>query len=51
MPAARRFPELGLRVARELEPLDPIEALTRTPRVAGSAASESTADETAADST
>jgi DNA recombination protein RmuC len=51
MPAARRFPELGLRVAREIEPLDPIEALTRTPRVAGSAASESTADESAADST
>ena len=51
MPAARRFPELGLRVARELEPLDPVEALTRTPRVAGSTASESTADETAADST
>jgi DNA recombination protein RmuC len=51
MPAARRFPELGLRVAREIEPLDPIEALTRTPRAAGSAASESTADETAADST
>ena len=51
LPAARRFPELGLRVPREIEPLDPIEALTRTPRVAGSAASESTADESAADST
>jgi DNA recombination protein RmuC len=51
LPAARRFPELGLRVNRVLEPLDPIETLTRTPRVAGSAASESTADGTAADST
>jgi DNA recombination protein RmuC len=32
LPAARRFPELGLRVSRELEPLEPIAALTRTPR-------------------
>jgi DNA recombination protein RmuC len=32
LPAARRFPELGLRVARELEPIDPIGSLTRTPR-------------------
>jgi DNA recombination protein RmuC len=51
LPAARRFPELGLRVNRVLEPLDPIEALTRTPRVTGTASSESTADGTAADST
>ncbi len=32
LPAARRFPELGLRVHRELEPLDPIDSLTRIPR-------------------
>jgi len=32
LPAARRFPELGLRVDRELEPVDPIASLTRTPR-------------------
>lgn len=50
LPAARRFPELGLRVNRVMEPLDPIEALTRTPRVPGSASSESAADGPAADS-
>lgn len=32
LPAARRFPDLGLRVDRELTPIDPIGALTRTPR-------------------
>jgi DNA recombination protein RmuC len=32
LPAARRFPELGLRVNRELEPLEPVSALARTPR-------------------
>ena len=32
LPAARRFPELGLRVSRELEPIEPIGHLTRTPR-------------------
>jgi DNA recombination protein RmuC len=32
LPAARRFPELGLRVDRELEPVDPIASLARTPR-------------------
>jgi DNA recombination protein RmuC len=37
LPAARRFPELGLRVARELEPIDPIGSLTRTPRDATAA--------------
>jgi DNA recombination protein RmuC len=49
LPAARRFPELGLRVHRALEPLDPIEALTRTPRVAGAPPSDSTADGSSAD--
>jgi DNA recombination protein RmuC len=33
LPAARRFEELGLRVTREIEPLDPIASLTRAPRV------------------
>ncbi|HEY0800608.1 MAG TPA: DNA recombination protein RmuC [Steroidobacteraceae bacterium] len=33
LPAARRFPELGLRVSREIESIEPIENLTRTPRV------------------
>jgi DNA recombination protein RmuC len=32
LPAARRFPELGLRVARDIEPIEPIASLTRTPR-------------------
>ena len=32
LPAARRFPELGLRVNRELEPLDPVASQTRMPR-------------------
>jgi len=33
LPAARRFPELGLRVSREIEPIEPIESLTRRPRL------------------
>jgi DNA recombination protein RmuC len=32
MPAARRFPELGLRVAREIEAIEPIASLARIPR-------------------
>ena len=32
LPAARRFPELGLRVNREFEVLDPIDGLPRVPR-------------------
>jgi DNA recombination protein RmuC len=32
MPAARRFPELGLRIGRELESIEQIEKLARTPR-------------------
>jgi DNA recombination protein RmuC len=35
LPAARRFPELGLRVNREFEPIEPIGQLARTPRGAG----------------
>jgi DNA recombination protein RmuC len=37
LPAARRFPELGLRVQREMEPLEPLASLARTPRDAGAA--------------
>src|SRR5277367_1102648 len=32
LPAARRFPELGLRVNREIEPIEPVASLTRIPR-------------------
>jgi DNA recombination protein RmuC len=32
LPAARRFPELGLRTTREIDSLEPIASLTRTPR-------------------
>jgi DNA recombination protein RmuC len=35
LPAARRFPELGLRVQRDLEIIEPVDTLTRTPRTAG----------------
>jgi DNA recombination protein RmuC len=35
LPAARRFPELGLRVQRELPVIEPLLSLTRTPRGAG----------------
>jgi DNA recombination protein RmuC len=37
MPAARRFPELGLRVNREIEPIDPVASLARIPRNAAAA--------------
>jgi DNA recombination protein RmuC len=32
LPAARRFPELGLRVQAELSIIEPVDSLTRTPR-------------------
>ena len=32
LPAARRFPELGLRVQRDLEVIEPVDSLTRIPR-------------------
>jgi DNA recombination protein RmuC len=35
LPAARRFPELGLRVNREIEPIEPVANLARIPRNAG----------------
>jgi DNA recombination protein RmuC len=34
LPAARRFPELGLRVNREIEAIEPVSNLTRIPRTA-----------------
>jgi DNA recombination protein RmuC len=40
LPAARRFPELGLRVARELEPIESIDTLARVPRIADDASTE-----------
>jgi DNA recombination protein RmuC len=49
MPAARRFPDLGLRVSREIEPIEPVANLARIPRQedierdpAGEAGSEGT---------
>jgi DNA recombination protein RmuC len=50
LPAARRFPELGLRVQRELDVLEPVDSLTRTPRAAGGEA-EFPMDETHSEST
>ncbi len=35
LPAARRFEGLGLRIAREIEPIEPVESLARIPRNAG----------------
>jgi DNA recombination protein RmuC len=35
LPAARRFPELGLRFGREIEPIEPVGNLARIPRDAG----------------
>jgi DNA recombination protein RmuC len=35
LPAARRFPELGLRFSREIEPIEPVGNLARIPRNAG----------------
>jgi DNA recombination protein RmuC len=37
LPAARRFPELGLRVNRDLEPIEHVDTLTRAPRLTGAA--------------
>src|SRR5258707_8114253 len=40
LPAARRFEGLGLRVNRDIEPLEPVTTLTRIPRNAGVAGVE-----------
>ncbi len=49
MPAARRFPDLGLRTDRELSTLEPVGALARTPRLGGGAADPGQADPGPAD--
>lgn len=36
LPAARRFPDLGLRISRDIELLDPIASLARVPRTSES---------------
>ena len=41
LPAARRFEELGLRVTRDIEPLEPVETLVRIPRLADAASDPS----------
>jgi DNA recombination protein RmuC len=46
LPAARRFPELGLRVNREIDPIEPVSELARIPRAP--AAGSDPADETGA---
>jgi DNA recombination protein RmuC len=53
LPAARRFPELGLRVERDLASVDPVASLARTPRgMAGPATqSDPSADEVPPEST
>jgi len=50
LPAARRFPELGLRVQRDIEVIEPVGTLARTPR-AGSAEAEFPVDETNSENT
>jgi DNA recombination protein RmuC len=46
MPAARRFPELGLRGNRALDAIEPIDTLARVPRVTDPAEYDPTADGT-----
>jgi DNA recombination protein RmuC len=41
LPAARRFEGLGLRVTRDIEPLEPVSTLTRIPRYPGAEADSS----------
>jgi DNA recombination protein RmuC len=47
LPSARRFPELGLRVNREIDPIEPVADLARIPRAP--AADSDSADETSDD--
>jgi DNA recombination protein RmuC len=48
LPAARRFPDLGLRVNRDIDPLEPLSSITRTPRgiAEGEPYDESSAEDT-----
>jgi DNA recombination protein RmuC len=48
LPAARRFPDLGLRVNRDIEPIDPVANLARMPRAAAlpDASDESASEDT-----
>jgi DNA recombination protein RmuC len=50
LPAARRFPELGLRVSRELDPIEHIDTLARAPRAADTAQSDPAAGEAPSES-
>ena len=47
LPSARRFPELGLRVNREIDPIEPVADLARIPRAP--ATDSDSADETSDD--
>jgi DNA recombination protein RmuC len=47
LPSARRFPELGLRVNRDIDPIEPVADLARIPRAA--ATESDSADETSDD--
>jgi len=49
LPAARRFPDLGLRMSRELEPIEPVANLARIPR--GADAEPDPADEAGSEAT
>ncbi|MGO9514164.1 MAG: DNA recombination protein RmuC [Steroidobacteraceae bacterium] len=51
LPAARRFPELGLRVNRELEPIEQVDMLARAPRAEGTAPADEPSDETSSEAT
>jgi DNA recombination protein RmuC len=41
LPAARRFPALGLRVSREIDPIEPVASLARTPHTPSDVAASS----------
>src|SRR6202011_2563161 len=51
LPAARRFEGLGLRVNRDIEPLEPVTTLTRIPRNAGVEAAGDAPDEAGSETT
>jgi DNA recombination protein RmuC len=51
LPVARRFPDLGLRVNRELEILDPVDSAPRVPRASATIESASSTDGTRPEAT